>query len=87
MCMAILTRRLQILLEEKRFAQLESLARQRETTVAQLVREALDRAYPSSGLPAEIAADRFLARPPLDFGTWEEAKREIEEGLGRGLPS
>lgn len=85
MHMATLTRRLQVLLEEERFNRLEELARRRETTVAQLARDALDRAYPPGGLPADVAADRFLARPPIDFGTWEEAKEEIEGGLARGL--
>jgi len=41
--MALLTRRLQVLLDDKRFDQLEQLAQQRGTTVAALVRAALDR--------------------------------------------
>lgn len=83
--MATLTRRLQVLLDEERYAWLERVAQQRGTTVAELVREALDRAYPIQGLPADVAADRFLARPPIDLGLWEEAKREIEDSLGRSL--
>ncbi|MBA2729144.1 MAG: antitoxin [Euzebyaceae bacterium] len=78
--MAILTRRLQVLLDEERFSRLEDLARQRGTTVAVLVRDALDRTYRAGPAPDE-AADRFLAREPLELGSWEESKREIEDSL------
>lgn len=84
MLMATLTRRLQVLLDERRFAQLEHLAQERGTTIAALVRDALDRAYPSDALPADVAAERFLAREPIDLGTWDDAKREIEDSLDRG---
>lgn len=33
-------------------------------------------------VPVGEAADRLLAREPLDLGSWEDAKREIEDGLG-----
>ena len=81
--MATLTRRLQVLLDERRFAQLERLAQERDTTVAALVRDALDKAYASDQIPADVAADRFLARPPRDLGSWDDAKREIETSLER----
>lgn len=63
---------------------LEHLAQERGTTIAALVRDALDRAYPSDALPADVAAERFLAREPIDLGTWDDAKREIEDSLDRG---
>ena len=85
MLMPTLTRRLQVLLDEERYARLERMAQERGTTVAALVRDALDRAYPVEGLRADAAADRFLARSPVDLGSWEEAKAEIEDSLERGL--
>lgn len=86
MAMATLTRRLQILVEEDRFERLEQLARQRGTTVAALVREALDRAFDDDRADAAAAAGSFLDRPPLDLGGWEEAKRTIDDGLDRSSP-
>lgn len=83
--MAELTRRLQVLVEEDIFAHLETVAREQGTSVAALVRDALRRTYPKDDLPAAVAAERFLARPPVDLGSWEEAKPEIETSLGRGL--
>ena len=85
MLMPTLTRRLQVLLDEERYAWLERVAQEQGTTVAALVREALDRAYPVGGLRADVAADRFLARSPVDLGSWEQAKGEIEDSLERGL--
>lgn len=84
--MATLTRRLQVLLDEGRFAHLERVAEQRGSTIAAIVRDALDLAYPSDGLTHDVAAERFLARPPIELGSWEDAKREIEAGLDRGSP-
>lgn len=84
--MATLTRRLQVLLDEERFTHLEHLAEQRGTTIAALVRDALDLAYAADRLPAHVAADRFLAHPPIELGSWDDAKRDIEDSLGRGAP-
>jgi len=84
--MATLTRRLQVLLDAERFSRLERLADERGTSVAALVREALDRTYAADAMPPQVAAERFLARPPLELGTWEQAKGDIEASLDRGLP-
>jgi uncharacterized protein YgbK (DUF1537 family) len=84
--MATLTRRLQVLIEEERFAQLEHLAEQQGKTVAALVRDALDRVYSSGGMTSDVAADRFLSREPIDFGSWSQLKQEIEDSLDRGHP-
>jgi hypothetical protein len=76
MHMAVLTRRLQVLLDEERFSRLEAHAQRRGTTVAALVRDALDRAYPPGQLSTQEAVARLLARPPRDLGTWDDAKQE-----------
>ncbi len=86
MLMALLTRRLQVLLDDERFDQLEQLAQRRKTTVAALVRAALDRTLAEQGMAHDQAADRFLNRPPVDFGPWEGLKTELDEALERALP-
>ena len=83
MLMATLTRRLQILVEERRFARLADLARQRGTTVAALVREALDHTFQDEWRDAAGAAESFLARKPIDLGDWADAKQDIEDSLER----
>lgn len=82
--MAEMTRRLQVLLDEPRWTRLERQAHRRGTSVATLVREAIDLAFPSGESSAAEAASRFLARPPVDLGDWAEAKAEIERSLVRG---
>lgn len=82
--MAQLTRRLQVLLDEPRWVRLEGQARRRGTSVATLIREAIDLAYPDGEGGAAEAAARFLDRPPLDLGDWAQAKADIEDGMARG---
>lgn len=79
-----LSRRLQVLIDEDRWARLESEAAQRGSSVATLVRAAIDLAFPRGELTAEGAAERFLARPARPLGDWEASKGEIEENLERG---
>lgn len=79
MHMPTLTRRLQVLLDEERYQRLRTLAERQDRTVAELVRDALDRAYPGSDLSIADAGRRFLERPPLDdLGDQAAVKREIE---------
>ena len=43
----------------------------------------LEQVYDQGPLSPRMAAGRFLAREPIDIGTWRDAKREIEDGLDR----
>lgn len=86
MCMAEMTRRLQILLDEVRYARLERVARRRKTSVATLVREAVDVAFPEESPSRAQAGARLLAAEPLEFGEWADVKREIEGMYEPGEP-
>lgn len=83
--MAEMTRRLQVLVDDDRWGRLERQAKRRRTSVATLVREAIDLAYPEKQPSATEAAEQFLARPPRDLGDWDDAKADIEESLLRSL--
>jgi len=78
MCMAELTRRLQILLDQRRYDRLEALARRRKTSVATLIREAVDTAFPDERLNRADAGRRLLEAQPIEVGDWAEVKGEIE---------
>lgn len=80
---AELTRRLQVLLDEPRWTRLERRAQQQGTSVATLVRHAIDLAFPDSESAAAQAAAAFLARDPIDLGEWESAKASIQEAMLR----
>jgi hypothetical protein len=83
MCMATLSRRLQILMDEERAARLERLAAQRGTSVAALLREAVDIAFPDSDARRRAAAGRrLLEAPPMPVpADWQELKRESRASL------
>lgn len=76
--MATLTRRLQVLLEEDRYRHLERLAAERNASVATLVREALQAAFPEQPIPRAEAGRRLLEAAPIAVGDWSELKAEIE---------
>jgi hypothetical protein len=77
MLMANLTRRLQLLVDDDRYALLEKAAAERGTPVAVVVREALDRMFASETTGRREAGDRLLRARPMPVGDWDEIKREI----------
>lgn len=84
--MSVLTRRLQILIDEERYARLEREARRSHRSVAAAIREAIDRTYPPDLEAKRAALDRILSAAPMEVPeTVEELKRQIEEAHSRGL--
>ncbi len=57
--------RLQVLIEPEQRERLERAAVARGTSVAVLVREAIDLAYPAAAATRRAAADRLLAAEPM----------------------
>lgn len=76
--MSMLTRRLQVLLDEDRYQRLEAVARRRRVSVATVVREALDRDLDSPTLGRRAAGRRFLAAPPMGVGSVEDLLEELD---------
>lgn len=82
-----LDRRLQILLDEPRYRRLEAAARARKTSVATIVREAIDVALPADLERKRDAARRILEAEPMSVpDTVEELKAELEEIRGSRFP-
>ncbi len=82
-----LDRRLQILLDEPRYRRLEAAAQARRTSVATIVREAIDAALPADLARKREAWQRILQAEPLELPeTVEEFKRELEESRGSRFP-
>jgi hypothetical protein len=80
--MSMLNRRLQVLLDEKRYRRLEAAARKRRVSVATVVREAIDRDLGSPAMDRDAAGRRFLAAPPMDVGSVHELLAELDELRG-----
>jgi hypothetical protein len=81
--MSMLNRRLQVLVDEKRYRRLEAAARRRRVSVATVVREAIDRDLGSPVLDRGRAGRRFLAAPPMEVGSVEDLLAELDQLRGR----
>ncbi|MGD8485330.1 MAG: antitoxin [Chloroflexota bacterium] len=79
----MLTRRLQVLLDDARYRRLEAAARRRHVSVATVVREAIDRDLGSPALDRGTAGRRFLAAAPMEVGSVEDLLAELDELRGR----
>ena len=66
--MCMLTHRLQLLLDDERYRRVQTLAHQRGTSVAAVIREALDRGLPATQRRRSAAARRILAAAPMEVG-------------------
>jgi len=83
--MHILERRLQILLDDARYRRLTTAARERGTSVAAVVRDAIDLALPADLAKKRAALEAILAAEPMPVPDVEELKDEIAEGRSRRL--
>jgi len=76
----MLTHRLQLLLDDERYQRVQTLARQRGTSVASVIREALDRGLPTTQRRRSAAARRILAAEPMQV---ENLIAELDDLRGR----
>jgi predicted DNA-binding protein len=76
----MLTHRLQILIDDERYERVRALARQRGTSVATVIREALDRGLPATQQRRAAAARRILDAAPMETG---DLLAELDELRGR----
>jgi hypothetical protein len=81
--MSMLSRRLQVLMDEERYRRLEAAARRRKVSVATVVREAIDRDLGSPAVGRSAAGQRFLDASPMDVGSVEDLLTELDELRGR----
>ncbi len=78
--MCMLTHRLQILIDDECYERVRALARQRGTSVAAVIREALDRGLPATQGRRAAAARRILDAPAMEVG---DLLGELDELRGR----
>jgi predicted DNA-binding protein len=78
--MWMLTHRLQILIDDERYERVRAVARQRGTSVASVIREALDRGLPATQQRRTAAARRILDAAPMEVG---DLVAELNELRGR----
>jgi hypothetical protein len=83
--MCMFDRRLQILLDEQRYRRLAEAARERKTSVAAVIRDAIDVALPADEAKKRAAWKRILAAEPMPVPDPDELKAELEELRAGGL--
>ena len=84
--MCMLDRRLQILIDETRYRRLAARARERNTSVAAVIREAIDVAFPADLARKRAAWKRIRAAEPMPVpADPRELKAELEELRAGGL--
>ncbi|MBA2575826.1 MAG: antitoxin [Euzebyaceae bacterium] len=77
-------RRVQILLDGRRYDLLEREAARRETSVAALIRAAIDRTYAGDDANRREAGRRLLAAPPMPVEDWEQMKAQMLDEMSGG---
>lgn len=76
--MLMLERRLQVLVDERRYARLAAHAAERKVSIGTVVREAIDRMLPASSEERSAAARRILAAAPMPVPDPAELRRELD---------
>jgi hypothetical protein len=79
----MLNHRLQVLIDDERRARLEAEAVRRRVSVAVLVREALDAAYPLTVVERQRAGDRVLAADAMPVPPVDQLREELAALRGR----
>jgi hypothetical protein len=81
--MSTLDRRLQVLIDDRRWSRLEREASRRGVPVAVLVREAIDERFPGDEEECRAALPAVLAADSMDVPDPEGLREELEEIRGR----
>jgi hypothetical protein len=88
--MHMLTRRLQILVDNARYERLAQESKRSGAPIGELVRRAIDHEFPLPVSDRAAAARRLLAMPPPPGDgpepDWEEQKREMLDAPTRKWP-
>jgi hypothetical protein len=74
----MLDRRVQIRLDERRYRRLQSEARERKSSMAAVIRDAIDEVYPAGTSRRTAAARSVLGSTPMPVPSVEELREERE---------
>lgn len=83
MCMS-LTRRLQLLLDEERYARVAAIAAEEQRSVASVIRDAIDAATGAPASAKQQAWATIAAAEPMDVPDPHDLRAEIDAAHDRG---
>lgn len=75
----MLEKRLQVLLDERRYARLAAHAAEHNLSIGAVVREAIDRLIPATSEERSAAARRVLAAEPMPVPARGELRKELDD--------
>lgn len=75
-----LTKRAQILFSPEQYSKLHALSAQAHTSIGELVREAIDRAYGPETLKKRIASAQKLINLNVSTCAWSKMEKQIIKG-------
>lgn len=79
--MPTLTRRLQILIDEPRYQTLDRESRRTGKSIAELIRDSVDRVYGLDRTDRRRALEAILAEEPMRVEDWPEMKQDLVHSL------
>jgi len=79
----MLSRRLQVLIDDDRLERLEGEAARRRVAVSVLVRDAIDAAFPATSALRQAAGHRVLGAPAMAVPDPDELRAELDEHRSR----
>lgn len=80
MCMSY-DRRVQILLDPAQYERLERAAEASGSSVAAVIRDAIDRVLPATHMEPAVAGRLLLDAPSMPVDDWEDWKRRLLEEM------
>jgi len=85
-----MAKRLQVILRDPEYREIQRMARSRHVSIAEWVRQALDlarRREPSTDIGKKLETIRAAVRYDFPSGDIEDMLAEIESGYGNGTPT
>lgn len=82
-----MSRRVQILIDEPRYEMLERESRRTGRSVAELIRESVDRVYGVDRSARRAALDSMFAEAPMPVEDWPELKSDMIESMHPDRPA
>ncbi len=83
----MMTRRLQILIDEPRYELLERESRRTGKSIAELIRESVDAVYGFDRAARRGALESILAEEPMPVEDWEIMKQDMMDSLSEPASS
>jgi len=74
---------MQLLLEPEQYERLAAVAASEHRSIASLIREAIDSVVPAPSDERQAALARILAADPVEMGTPEQLRDELDEAHDR----